>query len=379
MLCTRKPPRKQYTAAGGEVRARCAARLRASRLPATRLTRRAPRAAATQTLAQAAKRESQMQAMLAALGEVQANARAKFDETVDVAIHLNTDAKRTDLRTRGVVSLPHGLGKVGEALRADSEPRAWRRATARVRRREAARKSSGRWQRPTYLPTRPPHARAHRALCARPCPTRCPAEPQSVKVAVFTQDPVQADAARAAGADLVGAEELIQAVKDGKIEFARALATPDAMPLLAQVARILGPKGLMPNPKRGTVLADIAPAVQEAKAGQFEFKAEKAGVVHGPVGRLSFGTHKLRENLDAFIRAVLAKRPDQFKGKPPKVRARGPAPTGGVKHRRTDGTPSPFAPLRCPCPRRPLALARHTAPHTAGRIDQLDDGQERAH
>ncbi|KAG8469485.1 hypothetical protein KFE25_005940 [Diacronema lutheri] len=221
VLCTRKPPRKQYTAAGGE------------------------------TLAQAAKRESQMQAMLAALGEVQANARAKFDETVDVAIHLNTDAKRTDLRTRGVVSLPHGLGK-------------------------------------------------------------------SVKVAVFTQDPVQADAARAAGADLVGAEELIQAVKDGKIEFARALATPDAMPLLAQVARILGPKGLMPNPKRGTVLADIAPAVQEAKAGQFEFKAEKAGVVHGPVGRLSFGTHKLRENLDAFIRAVLAKRPDQFKGKPPK-------------------------------------------------------------
>lgn len=125
-----------------------------------------------------------------------------------------------------------------------------------------------------------------------------------------------------AGADLIGGAELVEEVKAGTIAFERALATPDAMPLLAQVARILGPKGLMPNPKRGTVVTDIAPAVREAKAGQFEFKAEKAGVVQGPVGRLSFGPEKLRDNLDAFVSAVLAKRPEQFRSKPPKVRAR---------------------------------------------------------
>lgn len=195
---------------------------------------------------------------------------------------------------------------------------------------------------------------------------------QAVRVAVFSRDPAQLEAARAAGADLVGGAELIEQIKAGKIDFERALATPDAMPLLAQVARVLGPKGLMPNPKRGTVVADVAPAVREAKAGQFEFKAEKAGVVHGPFGRLSFGAHKLRDNLDTFISAVLAKRPEQFRSKPPKVRPRAPPRAAPCRGRCLP----PLARLtlvcarpRCRARRRVLAEHRH----------QLDDGQGRLH
>jgi hypothetical protein len=177
---------------------------------------------------------------------------------------------------------------------------------------------------------------------------------------------VQAEAATAAGADVVGAEELIEAIKGGKIDFERAFATPDAMPLLGQVARILGPKGLMPNPKRGTVVTDIGPAVTEAKAGQYEFKAEKAGVVHGPVGKLSFGVEKLHENLEAFIQAVLAKRPDSFRGKPPKVRrcargAREARVAANVRDADERATPCVLCALR-------VRLA-------AERGDLLDDGK----
>lgn len=136
---------------------------------------------------------------------------------------------------------------------------------------------------------------------------------KSVKVAVVARDE-NADAAKKAGAEIVGAEELIDEIKKGSVNFDKLIATPDMMPLLGQVAKILGPKGLMPNPKLGTVTKDVAEAVKNALAGQVEFRAEKGGVVHGIVGKKSFGDKELLENVNAFIGAVVKAKPSGVKG-----------------------------------------------------------------
>lgn len=135
----------------------------------------------------------------------------------------------------------------------------------------------------------------------------------TVKVAVFAKDD-KADEAKKAGADIVGAEDLVEKIQKGEIEFDRCIATPDMMALVGRVAKVLGPKGLMPNPKLGTVTPDVAKAVSEAKAGSIEFRAEKAGIVHAGVGKVSFDDKKLAENVTAFIEAIRKARPAGAKG-----------------------------------------------------------------
>jgi large subunit ribosomal protein L1 len=135
---------------------------------------------------------------------------------------------------------------------------------------------------------------------------------KTVRVAVFAKG-AKADEAKAAGADFAD-DDLIEKVQKGEIAFDRAIATPDMMAALGKVAKILGPKGLMPNPKLGTVTMDVKGAVEKAKAGQVEFRAEKAGVVHAGIGKLSFGPEKLAENLKAFVSAVEKAKPAASKG-----------------------------------------------------------------
>ena len=136
---------------------------------------------------------------------------------------------------------------------------------------------------------------------------------KSVRVAVFARD-AKADEARQAGADVVGAEDLMQTVQGGKIEFDRCIATPDMMPIVAKVARILGPRGLMPNPKLGTVTQDIKSAVSNAKSGQVQYKNDKAGIVHAGIGKLNFSEEDLLENLKAFYSVISKSKPDAVKG-----------------------------------------------------------------
>jgi large subunit ribosomal protein L1 len=136
---------------------------------------------------------------------------------------------------------------------------------------------------------------------------------KTVRVGVFARGP-KAEEAQAAGADVVGAEDLMAAVQDGKIEFDRCIATPDMMGLVGRLGKILGPRGLMPNPKLGTVTMDVKGAVTAAKAGQVEFRAEKAGIVHAGIGKASFETDKLLENAKAFVDAIQRARPAGSKG-----------------------------------------------------------------
>jgi large subunit ribosomal protein L1 len=177
---------------------------------------------------------------------VKANATAKFDETVEIAMQLGVDPRHADQMVRGVVSLPNGTGK-------------------------------------------------------------------TVRVAVFARG-AKADEAKAAGADIVGAEDLMEIVQGGKIEFDRCIATPDMMPVVGRLGKVLGPRNLMPNPKVGTVTMDVAEAVQAAKGGQVQFKVEKAGVVHAGVGKASFDEAKLVENIRAFVDAVAKAKPAGAKG-----------------------------------------------------------------
>ena len=135
----------------------------------------------------------------------------------------------------------------------------------------------------------------------------------SVKVAVFAKDD-KAEAAKKAGADIVGAEDLVEEIKGGNIDFDRCIATPDMMAMVGQVAKVLGPKGLMPNPKLGTVTPDVEKAVKDAKGGAIEFRAEKAGIVHAGVGKASFDEKKLAENIKAFYEAIQKARPSGAKG-----------------------------------------------------------------
>lgn len=136
---------------------------------------------------------------------------------------------------------------------------------------------------------------------------------KTVRVAVFARG-AKADEAQAAGADIVGAEDLMEVVQGGKIEFDRCIATPDMMPIVGRLGKVLGPRNLMPNPKVGTVTMDVADAVKAAKGGEVQFKAEKAGVVHAGVGKVSFDEAKLVENVQAFIDAVAKAKPTGAKG-----------------------------------------------------------------
>ncbi len=181
-----------------------------------------------------------------AVALVKANAKAKFDETVEIALNLSVDPRHADQMVRGVVSLPNGTGK-------------------------------------------------------------------SVRVAVFARNE-KADEAKAAGADIVGAEDLMETVQGGKIEFDRCIATPDMMPIVGRLGKILGPRNLMPNPRVGTVTMDVTAAVESAKGGEVQFKAEKAGVVHAGVGKASFDEGKLVENVKAFVTAVQKAKPTGAKG-----------------------------------------------------------------
>lgn len=181
-----------------------------------------------------------------AVALVKANANAKFDETVEIAMNLGIDPRHADQMVRGTVNLPNGTGK-------------------------------------------------------------------SVRVAVFARGP-KADEAKEAGADIVGAEDLMETVQGGTIDFDRCIATPDMMPVVGRLGKVLGPRNLMPNPKVGTVTMDVAEAVQAAKGGQVQFKAEKAGVVHAGVGKASFDEAKLIENVKAFIGAVAKAKPSGAKG-----------------------------------------------------------------
>ena len=181
-----------------------------------------------------------------AVSLVKANATAKFDETVEIAMNLGVDPRHADQMVRGSVTLPNGTGK-------------------------------------------------------------------SVRVAVFARG-AKADEAKEAGADIVGAEDLMETVQGGKIEFDRCIATPDMMPIVGRLGKVLGPRNLMPNPKVGTVTMDVAEAVQAAKGGQVQFKVEKAGVVHAGVGKASFDEAKLVENVRAFVDAVSKAKPAGAKG-----------------------------------------------------------------
>jgi large subunit ribosomal protein L1 len=181
-----------------------------------------------------------------ALSLIKQTATAKFDESVDAAVVLGVDAKKSDQAVRGSVVLPEGTGK-------------------------------------------------------------------TVRVAVFTQG-AKVDEAKAAGADLVGFEDLAARVKEGFMDFDVVIASPDAMRVVGQLGQILGPRGLMPNPKVGTVTADVAGAVKNAKAGQVQFRTDKGGIVHCTIGRASFDAARLRTNLAALIDALNKAKPASAKG-----------------------------------------------------------------
>ena len=181
-----------------------------------------------------------------ALGIVKDCATAKFDESIDVAVQLGIDAKKSDQVVRGAVVLPNGTGK-------------------------------------------------------------------TKRVAVFAQG-AKADEARAAGADIVGMDDLAAEIKAGKMDFDIVIASPDTMRIVGQLGQILGPRGLMPNPKVGTVTPDVAKAVRDAKAGQVQFRVDKAGIVHSTIGRRSFDSDKLAVNLRALIDALNKAKPASSKG-----------------------------------------------------------------
>ena len=185
-------------------------------------------------------------AIIDALAIVKECATAKFDESIDVAVQLGIDAKKSDQVVRGAVVLPHGTGK-------------------------------------------------------------------TKRVAVFAQG-AKAEEARAAGADIVGMEDLAEQIKGGNMNFDVVIASPDTMRIVGTLGQILGPRGLMPNPKVGTVTPDVATAVKNAKAGQVQFRVDKGGIIHGTIGRRSFDSDKLKENLAALVDALAKAKPAASKG-----------------------------------------------------------------
>ncbi|MEM9013552.1 MAG: 50S ribosomal protein L1 [Pseudomonadota bacterium] len=181
-----------------------------------------------------------------AVALVKQNAKAKFDETVEISMNLGVDPRHADQMVRGVVALPNGTGR-------------------------------------------------------------------SVRVAVFAKD-AKAEEAKAAGADIVGAEDLMEKIQGGFMDFDRVIATPDMMAVVGRLGKVLGPRGLMPNPKVGTVTPDVTKAVKDSKGGAVEFRVEKAGIVHAGVGKISFDETKIAENVKAFIDAVAKAKPSGAKG-----------------------------------------------------------------
>ncbi|MFZ2987293.1 50S ribosomal protein L1 [Ideonella sp.] len=181
-----------------------------------------------------------------ALSLVKSCATAKFDESIDVAVQLGIDAKKSDQVVRGAVVLPHGTGK-------------------------------------------------------------------TKRVAVFAQG-AKAEEAKAAGADVVGMDDLAEQIKSGNINFDVVIASPDTMRVVGTLGQILGPRGLMPNPKVGTVTPDVATAVRNAKAGQVQFRVDKGGIIHGTIGRRSFDDEKLTGNLAALLDALTKLKPASSKG-----------------------------------------------------------------
>ncbi len=181
-----------------------------------------------------------------AVSLVKDNAKAKFDETIEISLVLGVDPRHADQMVRGTVSLPNGTGK-------------------------------------------------------------------TVRVAVFAKGD-KAEEAKAAGADIVGAEDLMETVQGGTIDFDRCIATPDMMGVVGRLGKVLGPRNLMPNPRVGTVTMDVAQAVADAKGGQVQFKAEKAGVVHAGIGKASFSAEQIEQNVLAFVDAVQKAKPSGAKG-----------------------------------------------------------------
>ena len=181
-----------------------------------------------------------------AVALVKAGATAKFDETVEISVHLGVDPKQSDQMVRGAVTLPAGTGK-------------------------------------------------------------------TLRVAVFAKGP-KATEAKNAGADIVGDDDLMNDILGGKIDFQRLIATPDMMGAVGRVGKILGPKGLMPNPKLGTVTMDVAGAVKAAKAGQVQFKVDSAAIVHAGIGKASFENDKIKQNVIAFVKALAALKPASASG-----------------------------------------------------------------
>ncbi|MDP3297377.1 MAG: 50S ribosomal protein L1 [Thermodesulfovibrionia bacterium] len=182
-----------------------------------------------------------------AIEMVKKSAYTKFDETVDLAVNLGVDPKKSDQMVRGTVVLPHGIGK-------------------------------------------------------------------KVRVLAFVKGEKAKEAADA-GADHVGAEDFIEKINGGWLEFDKAVATPDLMGMVSKLGKILGPRGLMPNPKTGTVTFDIGKAVKEIKAGKVDYKTEKAGIVHVPIGKVSFDSQKLYENAKTVLDAIIKAKPASSKGK----------------------------------------------------------------
>lgn len=196
--------------------------------------------------ANAAVESAKLYPLVDAIKLVKANAKAKFDESIDISVSLGVDVRQSDQNIRGMLPLPHGTGK-------------------------------------------------------------------SVRVAVLARGP-KADEATKAGADIVGSDDLAETILGGKMDFDRLIATPDLMPLVGKLGKILGPKGLMPNPKLGTVTMDVTKAVTEAKAGAIEYRAEKAGIVHNGVAKASMSEDKILDNIKALIEALLRAKPATSKG-----------------------------------------------------------------
>lgn len=181
-----------------------------------------------------------------AIKTVKANAKAKFDETIDIAVSLGVDPRQSDQMIRGAVSLPAGTGK-------------------------------------------------------------------TLTVAVFAKGP-KAEEAKKAGADIVGDEDLMNEILGGKINFQRLIATPDMMGVVGRLGKVLGPKGLMPNPKLGTVTMDVTEAVKAAKAGQVQFRVDAAGIVHAGIGKASFSEDALKQNAIALVKTLTGMKPATSKG-----------------------------------------------------------------
>ena len=177
---------------------------------------------------------------------VKENAKAKFDESIEIAVNLGVDPRHADQQVRGVVSLPSGTGR-------------------------------------------------------------------DVRVAVIAKD-AKAEEAKAAGADIVGAEDLVERIQGGFMEFDRVIATPDMMALVGRLGKVLGPRGLMPNPRVGTVTPNVAQAVKDAKGGAIEFRVEKAGIVHAGVGKASFSEDQILANVKALVDALQKAKPSGAKG-----------------------------------------------------------------